>query len=471
MATVTKRKKIVEADQMVDQNVAVEPAQPATADEVAQAPAEQPAADPQPEVMADEEPSTVEVDANVQIPADQLAAAVAQATGDVVPAETAEDAVQVQEEEGVEQPMVAPEQQVQPAMESLSRKGRRMTEEEEDEPSTVGLSMKDGIDTVLKAHSVSLHESEEDSEDDGLEGLEEDMEDGVQDMDGDSDDGVLGEDVEEDAEEDGLPESYQDGDGVDDIDDLFSEEPDSDELLGRIEDFVNSDGHDIHDISDALSTTAAFLDQIADDRKLDFSDAVNGMPEDDEEEVEEGDDLPKDGQSEEDGIDDEFEDDIDDVEDDAEGDGYEPDYPTPRVPVRAMESRSRVRCTLPERGHRPIVSEKYSMKESAHIIYPAGSRPLSHRYDDEENLVARQRRVDESRRRAIADYRRSVLSEREERRPANRSRFNEALNSSVRSVSDEAEDPKAWSSNMFVDRYEESSKLNYKELLRNGFLG
>lgn len=463
MATVTKRKKIVEADQMVDQNVAVEPAQPATAAEVAQAPAEQPVEDPQPEVVADEEPSTVEVDANVQIPADQLAAAVAQATGDVVPAETAEDAVQAQEEEGVEQPMVAPEQSVQPAMESLSRKGRRMTEEEGEEPSTVGLSMKDGIEAVLKAHRASLHESEEDMEDAGLEGLEEDMEDDVQDEDGVDSDGVLEEGAEEDVEEADLPESFQDGDGVDDIDDLFSEEPDSDELLGRIEDFVNSDGHDIHDISDALSTTAAFLDQIADDRKLDFSDAVNGMPEEEEDEDE---DLLEDGQPE-DGIDDEFEDDIDDVEDD----GYESDYPASRVPVRAMESRRGVRCTLPEKGRRPIVSEKYSMKESAHIIYPAGSRPLSHRYDDEENLVARQRRVDESRRRAIADYRRSVLSERESRRPADRSRFNEALNSSVRSVSDEAEDPKAWSSNMFVDRYEESSKLNYKELLRNGFLG
>lgn len=777
----TKKERIREADQIVDQNVAPVSAQPATPEEVAQAPVEVPAdqvVEPiVDEPVVDEPPVEVNpetIDMQVQIPTDQIAAAVAQATGDVVPAETASDTVEAKQAE--EEPMVAeetvPEESVeapspQPVMES-------MEEGLDDAIKTVYNDVKNGINTVYNdvkdRVDKAMQESEEDEDEDVLDSI----------------------DVTEEEDPADLPDSFAPADGDSDIDDLFSEEPDDDELLDKIEDFVNSDDHSTEDVSDALRTAAAFLDQIADDKKFSFADVVDEPAEEDEidegpmtdneEDFQEsknksfnkrmreakrfktitmetdkvfvgdpieifsedffdelcGGELPADGILRKDGkvvglvtqdpdsvsdttsehtdyyyqletgiigvIDMKYAADGVDVDDcprvvsvpsgkckvtvqnggyddvylevkDAKtGEklfwdeldlGYGPDHyeddededyyeskksPSKRMreaknrrireydghstrysvemetdkvfigdPCYAMdkdvyrgiwggvldyadgpiendgisygvaahtrygdgdyegssfgamysvdsgalgitnlkyrrndrddddlnqlgkvidvpsgkciaelvcfldgidcnildaiskeeifnehicmdqydedededyddfwdededyyESRKNKQSKLRESNKpvsrkpvrltsRPVVTERHSLKESSGIIYPAGSRPIGR--SDEEDLVARQERVHEARRKAIREYRQKVVSKREQSRPANTGRFNEALRDSVRSIKESA-DPKSWAANTFMDKYEESSKLNYKELLKNGFLG
>lgn len=563
----TKKERIREADQIVDQNVAPVTAQPATPEEVAQAPVEVPAEQvTEPiidEPVVDEPPVEVNpetIDMQVQIPTDQIAAAVAQATGDVVPAETAPDAVEAQQAE--EAPMVAEETVPEGSVEAPVQQ-------------PVMESMEDGACTT-----EVMQESEED----------EDVLDSI--------------DIPEDGAD--LPDSYAPAEADTDIDDLFSEEPDDDELLDKIEDFVNSDDHSTEDVSDALRTSAAFLDQIADDKKFSFVDVV-GEPEEDE--IEEGpmtdneedlheskkshsrrmreskrfnesiamdanrvfvgdpievlsedlfdevcgDDIPADGVLKKDGkviglvavsdngggdtksehtdyyywletgiigvIDMKYavdgadadecprivdvpsgkckvtvqydgEEEVylevkdaktgeklfwDDIDFDFNPDRYEDDdededcYESRKNKQSKLRESNKPVSRKPVRlTSRPVVTERHSLKESSGIIYPAGSMPMGR--SDEEDLVARQERVHEARRKAIREYRQKVVSQREPSRPVNNGRFNEALRDSVRSIKESA-DPKSWAANTFMDKYEESSKLNYKELLKNGFLG
>ena len=616
----TKKERIREADQIVDQNVAPVSAQPATPEEVAQAPVEVPAdqvAEPiVDEPVVDEPPVEVNpetIDMEVQIPTDQIAAAVAQATGDVVPAETAPDAVEAKQAE--EEPMVAEETvpegsaeapAPQPVMESmeegLDNKQYPLGVEifdfiEGSCPNCTDEQMADkiasqfGIDKAKATKAVGLFhkgcvlmESEEDEDEDVLDNI----------------------DVPEEEDSADLPDSFAPADGDSDVDDLFSEEPDDDELLDKIEDFVNSDDHSTEDVSDALRTAAAFLDQIADDKKFSFADVVGEPAEedeidedpmtDDEEDLQEsknkssrkrmreakrfnktitmetdkvfvgdpieifsedffdelcGGELPADGILRKDGkvvglvtqdsnsvsdttsehtdyyywletgiigiIDMKYAADGVDVDDcprivsvpsgkckatvqnggyddvylevkDAKtGEklfwdeldlGYDPDHYEDDEDEDYYESRKNKQSKLRESKSinrkpvrltsRPVVTERHSLKESSGIIYPAGSRPIGR--SDEEDLVARQERVHEARRKAIREYRQKVVSQREQSRPANTGRFNEALRDSVRSIKESA-DPKSWAANTFMDKYEESSKLNYKELLKNGFLG
>ncbi len=776
----TKKERIREADQIVDQNVAPVSAQPATPEEVAQAPVEVPAdqvAEPiVDEPVVDEPPVEVNpetIDMEVQIPTDQIAAAVAQATGDVVPAETAPDAVEAKQAE--EEPMVAeetvPEGSAeapvqQPVMESMEDGacGKELEETLDDAVKTVYNDVKagvkaigNGIKTVYNDVKDRVDKAMQESKED------EDVLDNI--------------DVPEEEDPADLPDSFAPADGDSDVDDLFSEEPDDDELLDKIEDFVNSDDHSTEDVSDALRTAAAFLDQIADDKKFSFADVVGEPAEEDEidegpmtddkkdlqeskksprnrmreakdfskslvidtnklfvgdpvelyddslfadvnpnggdfrpvvvksknrafgivagfqtmveimddycyivsdetdskykeysglfgivdasssskhidensgniveipsgrcqidvkvsipdqyyignkyfititdakdqnvlfsdvidsdecydeEDLQEskksprnrmreakrfnktitveadkvfvgdpievlsedlfdevcGDDIPADGILRKDGkviglvavsnngggdttsehthyyywletgiigvIDMKYAADGADTDEcprivdvpsgkckvtvqyDGEEDvylevkdaktgeklfwdeldlGYDPDYydeededyyeSRKNRSSKLIESKSINRKPV-RLTSRPVVTERHSLKESSGIIYPAGSRPIGR--SDEEDLVARQERVHEARRKAIREYRQKVVSQREQSRPANTGRFNEALRDSVRSIKESA-DPKSWAANTFMDKYEESSKLNYKELLKNGFLG
>lgn len=125
------------------------------------------------------------------------------------------------------------------------------------------------------------------------------------------------------------------------------------------------------------------------------------------------------------------------------------------------------------------------------IILPKGSEgiDLSY-YETDDDLVSAHERVLEARKRALMDfhkalnesnsrprvaesprYRESIREDRAER-PSN-SRFNEALRSSVRAtrVNDEEYSANSWANNKALDKYEESQKFNFKELLKNGFLG
>ena len=517
MATKIKKTRIKEADQFVDQNVATQPAQPADASApVATQPqgdmgptavpsqdVAEPITEPEPvfdEPMEDTEDTSIDVNpatvgVQVQIPIDQLAAAIAQATGDVTAAETSPELEQQRAEEegdmmsddmdyqddfGGEEPMVAEEEtpagtegidqtQPQPQMESKKRARKSLKEAEE-----IADEIADEVEDVPEETEVP----EEDTE---VEETEEDEDD-------------LGD----------LPDAFAPSDSIDDIDDLFGGSPDSAELLNKIEDFVNSDDKDIGDVSDALKTAASFLDQIADDKKFKFSDVntddVDYPAGDEVEEEPEDTDIPEeDADLTDEDFEDEDEDtepeDIDDFEDEDSDDLWDEDDeeedfdPEEEEEIRKPRKPSiyddieescvrRVPCKTPSRAtNKPVITKRHSLHEST-IIYPAGSYPITkdNDYDADYDYVGEQEAVHESRRKAIKSYRENLLREREERRqsqkPINRSRFNEALRSSVRSVKESEEyDADSWAGNTFMSKYEESSKLNYKDLLNNGFLG
>jgi len=504
MATKIKKTKLTEAEPMVDQNMAPAPAQPATPVDMAQAPVQptevpvDPVAEPVSEPVMDapvEEapievnPATVGVE--VQIPTDQLAAAVAQATGDVVPAETAPDAVDAQNAEMMaEEPMVADETMpaepapmtdpgmgqtapTQPVMESCEAKEEKI-EEAVDAPDVesqaVEQKMEGDLEQIIKTGvnntAEGLVNGKPGINEDNIENRFDQIKTGVE---------TMGKELKESEEDEVEPEAVEDvlenidvpedeelppedlpvamapGEGDEEIDAMFDREPDSDELLGKIEDFLGKEEVEVEDVSDALRTAASFLDQIADDKKFNFADVVGEPEEVEAEDVEDILDEPAPVKDEEL---DEF-DDVDIVEDDKEDDFVE----SVRKP-----------CKMPERmTHKPVVTPRHSLKESS-IIYPAGSAPEGYRSEDD--LVSTQEKIHNARREAIMNYRKSVLAEREKVEKPNRSRFNEALNCSVKAIKESEEsDPNSWESNTFISKYEESAKLNYKDLLRGGFLG
>ena len=50
-------------------------------------------------------------------------------------------------------------------------------------------------------------------------------------------------------------------------------------------------------------------------------------------------------------------------------------------------------------------------------------------------------------------------------------KFNEALKQAPQKEESDPEDKDSWSANRFIDHYRESRSLNFKELLKKGFLG
>ena len=86
--------------------------------------------------------------------------------------------------------------------------------------------------------------------------------------------------------------------------------------------------------------------------------------------------------------------------------------------------------------------------------------------DHEENLVRSYEQKSRARREAFVNFRDSIIQKRKEG-----SRFNEALNSGTDTNTASAENSKAWSNNTFMAKYNESRKLNWKELFDKGLLG
>lgn len=124
------------------------------------------------------------------------------------------------------------------------------------------------------------------------------------------------------------------------------------------------------------------------------------------------------------------------------------------------------------------------------IIFPAGSESVAEEYRDyyNDDLVSAHEKVLEARNRAINDFHKSIKESRERYsapryresyreetyRPRRNDRFREALNSSVNTSHIEervSKNPHSWENNRAIDRFEESEKFNFKELLRNGYLG
>ena len=249
-------------------------------------------------------PETVSME--IEVPTDQLASAVAQATGDVVPAETAPDVEQAKEEE-----LVAQQQgEAEPSMEggneaspletessvgeesmeqsvpvdSLENEPQQPMGEKKMSPSKkVDMKFKKRLDSIINKGvenmAKSLKESEEDFEEDPV--VEEDLLDTEEDFGGDLPEGY----EEEGVTDEGLEDDFQD----------ISDEDVSD-FMGRLQGFLNNEETTPSDVSDALRTSADFMDvvggnapsstpladTIKDSEEFDFDSLLDGDYEDGE---------------------------------------------------------------------------------------------------------------------------------------------------------------------------------------------
>lgn len=588
-------------------------------------------------------PETVSME--IEVPTDQLASAVAQATGDVVPAETAPDVEQAKEEELVAQQQEEAEPSMEDGtepspLETESPMGEESMEQSvpvdnlENEPQQpmgekkmspskkVDMKFKKRLDSIINKGvenmAKSLKESEEDIEVEMPEGLK---------IDGDSvycngeyvgfignsknciyvstkeckeaedyflaKDWIVKEkydfgkpfyeseekDIEEpmddylDTEEDfggDLPEGYEE-EGVTDegLEDDFQDISDEDvsDFMGRLQGFLNNEETTPSDVSDALRTSADFMDvvggnassstpladTIKDSEEFDFDSLLDGDYEDgevrddvDEEPVRRAprdfdDDFeealvrkpckfPKDRTSikeskdrraqrlqetkisydlldgtykpwsgavdtwetiEEEGLLDELDSLLEDIYPDglsetelndllwfdkdwvfeqlgiSDGEEFIDDYEEDDEEYEESQ-RIRNKKRLSETTRKP------KLKEASEIIYPAGSGPsessalYKKSTSKDSNLVRAHERVIEGRRDAVRNFHESVGKS----KVSSNRRFNEALRTPVKSTLNCKDDNvSSWKNNRFIDKYEESQKLDFNTLLNEGYLG
>lgn len=588
-------------------------------------------------------PETVSME--IEVPTDQLASAVAQATGDVVPAETAPDVEQAKEEELVAQqqeeaePSMEGETESSP-LETESPMGEESMEQSvpvdnlENEPQQplgekkmspskkVDMKFKKKLDSIINKGvenmAKSLKESEEDIEVEMPEGLK---------IDGDSvycngeyvgfignsknciyvstkeckeaEDYFLAKDwivkkkydfgkpfyeseekdIEEpmddylDTEEDfggELPEGYEE-EGVTDegLEDDFQDISDEDvsDFMGRLQGFLNNEETTPSDVSDALRTSADFMDvvggnapsstpladTIKDSEEFDFDSLLDGDYEDgevrddvDEEPVRRAprdfdDDFeealvrkpckfPKDRTSikeskgrraqrlqetkisydlldgtykpwsgavdtwetiEDNGLLEDLDALLEDIYPDglsetelndllwfdkdwvfeqlgiSDGEEFIDDYEEDEEYDESLKVKNKGRI---KESHKPL----RGLKEASEIIYPAGSSPsessalYKKSTSKDSNLVRAHERVIEGRRNAVRNFHESVGKS----KVSSNRRFNEALRTPVKSTLNCKDDnTSSWKNNRFIDKYEESQKLDFNTLLNEGYLG
>lgn len=536
--------KLTEAEQIVDENVAQEPAVPATPDEVAQAQEAPVAQDSIVEEPVEEAPAEVTeepaeektVSIEMTIPADQLAAAVAQATGDVAVAETAPDAVAEQEAQApAEEPLVAQEDTdkievvgeegqdviedsdqattITEATDIHGNPGYKVAKETEDKLNDLidaGVkNMADDLTRELKTGESKIKESEEvcpecgknpcececkddecleesceekplkESEKDEIKeaGKEEDKEedkeeekpeDAGEKLDfskiGEPEDGELpgGFEADDDLGEGGMDTSI--------FDDFDGEEAGFEDIVGQLDGLFKGSSEDVAQVADVLETTAKVMDAVAEDKAEEEAEdgeapnddayLLSSLLDDDEEplDFDKISDFGYDDEEEEESAYEEADDD-----DDAEDEDLE-------------ESVVRVPCKFPKksdviREYKSRLHKEEKVQESLDgIIYPAGSEPeLSEPLVTPKapNLVEAHERAIESRRNAINKFRESIKRENEDRS----NRFREALRSSVQVSRSASSNPNSWSNNQFIEKYEESQKLDFSRLFEDGFLG
>lgn len=303
------------------------------------------------------------------------------------------------------------EEEVEDKEEDKSEKSEK-SDDKEDKKEDLKESVEDSVDAPV--------ESEEEKEDDvldevlGEDEVEELPEDGFEA--GDDFDDSEEEDFVDDEVTDDLDFEAEDSDD-EELDDEDEEESDSDsdDIIDQIFDILDDDD-EVQDtkIADILRSMADYVEKgdegdadFEDDRDLDLEAEFDAPAELDDEEVEE----PVEDEVEDD-VEDTIEDEVDEDEDDA-------------------------------------------LTESLDgILYPAGYNT--------DNLVENYSRKALAKRQSIAKFRESC-------RPSS-SRYNEALRGTRRYVESD-ENSNSWENNTFIDKYNESRKLDYKELLKNGFLG
>ena len=305
------------------------------------------------------------------------------------------------------------EEEVEDKEEDKSEKSEK-SDDKEEKKEDLKESVEDSVDAPV--------ESEEEKEDDvldevlGEDEVEELPEDGFEA--GDDFDDSEEEDFVDDEVTDDLDFEAEDSDD-EELDDEDEEESDSDsdDIIDQIFDILDDDD-EVQDtkIADILRSMADYVEKgdegdadFEDDRDLDLEAEFDAPAELDDEEVEEP-------------VEDEVEDDVEDtIEDEVDEDEDEDDALT-----ESLDG----------------------------ILYPAGYNT--------DNLVENYSRKALAKRQSIAKFRESC-------RPSS-SRYNEALRGTRRYVESD-ENSNSWENNTFIDKYNESRKLDYKELLKNGFLG
>lgn len=541
--------------ELLDQNQATEAAVPATDTEVAQATEAAPAEDTSIQVPAEEtaddaavegaegevqeeNPETVSVE--VQIPTSELAAAVAQATGDLEAANVSPDTQQAAEDElvategagdvpveasaeegaGAEVP-AADEGQVLESQEC--GKDDKLTEDEN--AGAIAAAADEKHTDKIIGHAIDIAEESALQESEEAEEVAEDVEDDGEEEAASYDAGLAA------GPNGDLPPGMAGEDDLIDVEDLDftsdaleADSPAVQDFLSKIDSYLADEDAEPAQVADALRTSADFFDAIAPEGEEeeededgegieDISDYEGDIPLDfdaiDEDENfgenkggdEFGgylDELKKESKTNSFGLrfQEEFEDDgAADVESDVEGAEEEISECVSRIPckfpkknvVREAKVTRDPRFKKTEKVEEPLVKVQESEVDDSAIYYPAGSDPRQEVEDfveedvpefedepiyDDTDMVQEYESLVQSRRNAIRNFRESAIRRDDSNRAVNRSRFNEALRASVRfNERSNSSNPNSWSNNRFIDKYEESEKLDFKRLLNEGFLG
>ena len=526
-------------------------------------------------------PETVSME--IQVPTEQLASAVAQATGDVVPAETAPDVEMAKENE-----LVAQEQEeAEPSMdggeassplEAESSMGEESTEQsvpvdslstEEPKPQPMGESKKKKLSPSKKV-DLKFKKKLDSIINKGVENMAKSLKESEEDSDEDFE--VEDEDLEDNFMSEGLPEGYE-NEGMKDeaLEGEFQDVSDADvsEFMGRLQGYLDSEETTPQDVSDALRTSADFMDMVGgntpsntplmdsirDSEDLDFDSLIDGDYEEgkvrDTVEEEPSREAPRD-------FDDDFEEalvrkpckfpkdrtsikesrnrkaqrlqetkisydlldgtyhpwsgavdtwntiednglleELDNLLEDLYPDGlsetelndllwFDSDWIFEQLGISDDEDEDEDEDFIDDNydGSEFIddyedeenfeESRKSKLKEASEIIYPAGSDPsessaLYRKSSSRDSkLVRAHEKVVEGRRNAIRNFHESIG--RKETSP-NR-RFNEALRTPIiLDTNSRDKDTSSWKNNRFIDKYEESQKLDFNALLNEGFLG
>ena len=465
---------------------------PATSQEVAAATPTTPAPTA-PAAPAQEEP--VDVVATPQVPADDspaidplappaegmvptgwaypedLAAAVAMATGDVEAAGTAADATVTDEPlvseepvEGTEPVSVAPQTTDDLSMEEkqliMNFRKKKLQEADESDLDNSGLPPVEDMmiaasdtDTTTNTAPVETPEAEAAEPSIDINTILAAV------------DAVFGDEECEECEEE-EEEKEEEGEALD-SEALDSEDEECEECE---EDDENEDESTVEDVSQTFGKLSHVLDFLNNTDSDDLDSIDNDAPEITKSEVDKAFDFLS-----------ALEDNIfsDEGEADADEESEEEDFEENDGFVDGEE--------VPEVEEEEEISEDIvapsSIKEA--IKYPAGSAPKasaiaasaanaapvdngeSNTEDDfKEDLVRAYEEKSRARREALNNFRESLVQKRKEG-----SRFNEALNSSSDTNEVSSTNSKSWSSNTFMAKYNESRKLNWKELFDKGLLG
>ena len=400
---------------------------------------------------------------------EDLAAAVAMATGDVEAAGTAADATVTDEPlvseesvEGTEPVSVAPQTTDDLSMEEkqliMNFRKKKLQEADESDLDNSGLPPVEDMmiaasdtDTTMNTAPVETPEAEAAEPSIDINTILAAV------------DAVFGDEECEECEEE---EEEKEGEALD-SEALDSEDEECEECE---EDDENEDESTVEDVSQTFGKLSHVLDFLNNTDSDDLDSIDSDMPEVTKSEVDKAFDFLS---ALEDNIfSDEGEADVDEEaeeEDFEENDGFVDGEEAPETEEEEEISEDIVTpSVIKEAIKYPAGS---APKASAIAASAANAAPVDNNESDteddfKEDLVRAYEKKSRARREALNNFRESLVQKRKEG-----SRFNEALNSSSDTNETPSTNSKSWSSNTFMAKYNESRKLNWKELFDKGLLG